>query len=267
MLLLIDADSALYRAGCANETRFYKCVMDDGGVLATFKYKKDAKEYAEECGAEVVGDKTVGPVGITLSNLRNVIDTKMLCIDHTSYELYIGGKGNFRFDIYPEYKEQRDELAKPLHIPQMRKHLQGKYGAILVDDEEADDRVSWRQMQCIEQGIESCIVTIDKDLNNTEGWHYNWGKEELYYVTPEEADLNFFRQVIMGDSTDGLAGIPNKGKAYALKVFPEHLPYKEMYDRALQEYTDAGLDKSYFVQQGRCLWMRRKPDELWPETS
>lgn len=260
MLLLIDADSALYRAGCANETRSYLVVLD-GNVIGEEHYKKDAVALAEQYeGAEIVPHKEAGAIGITLYNLRQVCKS-FFSLKHTAYEMYFGGKGNFRLDIFPEYKQDRDPLLKPLHLTQMKKHLEGQYGAIPVDGEEADDRVSWRQMQCIENGVESCIVTIDKDLNNTQGYHYNWLKEHLYYVSPEEADLNFARQCLMGDSTDGITGLPNVGKETALSILPEYR--EDWLDVVKQEYENRGFDMDYLTQQGRALWMRRKPDELW----
>lgn len=259
MKLLIDGDSALYRAGCANETRMY-VVHLDGHMLDSFKYKKDAVAFAEEHDAEVELTKEAGPVGISLYNLRQVCK-QMFALAHDSYEMYIGGEGNFRRDIFPEYKDNRDPLAKPIHLEQMKKHLEAQYGAIRVDGEEADDKVSYRQMQCIEEGIDSCIVSIDKDLNNTMGWHYNWVKEHQYYVTPEQADLHFARQLLMGDSTDGIVGLPNVGKKTAEELLPEYR--EDWLDIVKAQYIERGFDMEYLTQQGRALYMRRKPEELW----
>lgn len=263
MLLLIDADSALYRAGCANEERSYLCTLE-GHLLEEFKYKKEATAYAKECGHEdvlVEKHKTAGPVGISLYNLRQCANA-MFALEHDSYEMYIGGKGNFRFDYFPEYKSTRDPNDKPLHIEQMKKHLEGQYGAVRVDGEEADDRVSWRQMQCMAEGIKSCIVTIDKDLNNTPGWHYNWVKKHLFYVTPKEADLNFHRQLLTGDwSVDGIPGLKGVGPKTAEKLLPEWT--ENMMDVVREEYAKRGHDDTYLHQNGISLWMRREPEEIW----
>ena len=260
MLLLIDADSAFYRAGFANETREYLCTLD-GELMGTFQYKKDADAFAEEHGCDVEQHSEAGPVGLSLYNLRNCIDS-MLSLSHTGYEMYYGGKGNYRYDVFPEYKANRKDVGKPKHLEQMKKHLQAQCGAIPVDGEEADDRVSWRQMQCIEEGIESCIVTIDKDLDNTPGWHFNWVKGgDPYYVSPEQADLNFYRQLLTGDKTDGIPGIPGLGKKTAEKILPEWS--EDMLDIVMRTYKDKDLSMEYLKQQGVALWMRRKPNEMW----
>lgn len=262
MRLLIDADSALYRAGCANETRSYLCTLE-GHLLETFKYKKEADAYAEEHGCVVEKHKEAGPVGLSLYNLRQCTKS-MFALKHDSYEMYIGGKGNYRFDYFPEYKSNRDSDDKPLHLEQMKKHLQAQYGAVLVDGEEVDDKVSYRQMQCMEEGIDSCIVSIDKDLDNTPGWHFNWVKQHHYYISPEQADLNFARQLLAGDVTDGIPGLAGVGKGTAEKILPEYR--EDWLDVVKQEYRDRykGLDYlKYLEQQGICLYMRRKPDEIW----
>lgn len=262
MILLIDADSALYRAGCANEERSYLCTHE-GHLLETFKYKKDADAFAEESGLEdirIEKHKEAGPVGLSLHNLRQCA-ANFFTLEHESYEMYIGGKGNFRYEYFPEYKSNRDDSDKPHHLEQMKKHLQGQYGAIRVDGEEADDRVSWRQMQCLSEGIDSCIVTIDKDLDNTPGLHHNWVKNETYYVSPEQADLNFARQLLSGDKTDGIPGLKGVGKGTAIKLLPE---YREDWLEVVKwQYMDKEGSLANLEKYGIALWMRRKPEEIW----
>lgn len=259
MLLLIDADSALYRAGFANEERSYLCTKE-GALLEQFQYKAEAKEFAEQWDCDIQPHSEAGPVGITLHNLRQTVEN-FFAIEHSGYEMYVGGGGNFRYDVFPEYKANRKSAAKPKHMKQMIKHLKGKYGAVQIEGEEVDDRVSWRQMQCSKEGVESCIVSIDKDLDNTPGWHYNWSKNDMYYITPEQADLNFARQLLMGDSTDGIPGLPKVGKKKAEAILPQ---YREDWLEVVKdEYESRGFGIDYLTQQGVCLWMRREPDEMW----
>tara|TARA_R110000787_G_scaffold193899_3_gene305450 strand:- start:1027 stop:1821 length:795 start_codon:yes stop_codon:yes gene_type:complete len=260
MKLLIDADSPLYRAGCANETRSYLCTHG-GHLVEEFQYKKDAVAYATEHGCDIEKHKEAGAVGLSLHNLRQCVKS-MLSIEHDSYEMYTGGKGNFRYDYFKEYKGTRDPFDKPIHMKQMKKHLQAKYGAIPVDGEEVDDKVSYRQVQCIAEGIESCIVTNDKDLDNTMGWHRNWVKGETYYLTAEQADLNFHRQLLTGDwSVDGIPGLKGVGGVTAAKILPEYSD--NMLDIVKEEYFNRGHDIEYLTMNGIMLWMRRKPDEIW----
>lgn len=257
MHLLIDADSALYRAGCANETRYYVVVLE-GEVVAKKQYKKDAEAIAYEVDGTIEKIKEAGPVGLSLHNLRECVNS-MFALAHDSYEMFIGGEGNFRYDSFPEYKANRDPLDKPIHLEQMKKHLQGRYGAIKVDGEEVDDVVSYKQ--CMATPNSTCIVTIDKDLDNTAGLHYNWVKGETYYISPEQADLNFARQLLMGDVTDGVPGLPKMGVKGAEKILPSYRP--DWLEIVKEEYLKRGCTLEYLNQMGRCLHMRRRPNELW----
>lgn len=151
-------------------------------------------------------------------------------------------------------------MTRPIHEKQLRAYLVRKYGAIPVDGQEADDEVS---ILCCESPHDTVIASIDKDLNNTAGWHYNYDKKEMYFITEEEADLNFYRQLLTGDSTDNIVGIKGYGKAAALRILPEALTPKEMCDIVWSHYKERGYDWDYFVLQGRLLWMRRERDEYW----
>jgi|18_taG_2_1085343.scaffolds.fasta_scaffold01344_12 hypothetical protein len=257
MHLLIDADSALYRAGCANEERTYRCTLE-GQLLEEFRYKSDAKVFAEEYGCEIVKHKTAGPIGLSLHNLRQCAKN-FFAIEHDSYEMFIGGKGNFRYDYYPEYKNNRDGDDKPVHLEQMKKHLQAQYGAVRINDEEADDVVSYKQ--CMAEKDSTCIVTIDKDLNNTAGWHYNWVKGDMFYVTEKEADLNFARQLLSGDATDGIPGLKGVAAKTAIKLLPEYRD--DWLEFVKHTYLERGYTLDYLNQMGIMLYMRKKPEEIW----
>jgi len=256
--LLIDADSAFYKAGCANEDRFYNIVLD-GQLIDSVKYKKDAKEIATPLGAEIIKAKTAGDVRHSLSNIRSIMDNKILVLPHKSYEVFIGGKGNFRYDYFPEYKGERDPLDKPTHLEQMKKHLEGRYNAQRINGEEVDDCVSYKQAQAATNT--TCICTIDKDLDNTAGWHWNYGKQRLYYVTEEQARLNFARQLLSGDDTDGIPGLKGVATKTAIALLPEYRPDWLEFVKSI--YLERGYTIDYLTIQGIMLHMRRKPNEIW----
>lgn len=257
MHLLIDADSALYRAGCSNETRTYLNLID-GQIIGEHKFKVDANIMQDEVGGEVELTKEAGPLSHTISNLKHVVK-QMRDVANVSSQIYIGGKGNFRFDVFPEYKKDRKASAKPIHIKEMKDYLIKHEGAIVVDGEEVDDRVSWEQYAYKDK--ESCIVTIDKDLDNSKGYHYNYVTKEIKYVTEEEAQLNFARQLLSGDTTDSIPGLKGIGKRTAIKRLPFYI--KSWMDIVISEYNNHGCSTEYLTQMGVALHMRRKPNEIW----
>lgn len=260
MHFLIDADSLIYKAGCANEERWYD-VLHEGMVVADFMYKADAVEFVDgDETLEIEFNKKAGPLKATLKNVKTMVNRILKQERCTSYGLYIGGKDNFRYEIDPNYKGNRDKKNKPIHEQKIRDYLIRYYGAIVIDGVEVDDAVSY---MCMEEPETSVIASIDKDLDNTPGFHYNYDKENYYYVSPEEADLNFYRQLLSGDSTDGIVGVKGIGKARATEILKTYLTPERMCSIVWKVYQDKGYDWEYFVNQGRLLWMMREEDVLW----
>lgn len=260
MHFLIDADSLIYKAGCSNETRSY-LVCSGENIITTFKYKKEAVEFVD--GDETLSiefHKEAGPLANSLSNL----DKKMVSILEnprcTSHKAYIGGGKNFRYDIDPNYKGQRDPSTRPLHEKQIRKHLVEHWDAEVISDIEVDDHVSVLALQDPNVNV---IVTIDKDLDNTPGWHYNYDKEIGRYITPGEADLNFYRQLLSGDPTDNIKGIKGIGTLTAKDMLPHELTPERLCSIAWRAYEEKGYSWEYMVQQGQLLWMLREFGVMW----
>ena len=117
------------------------------------------------------------------------------------------------------------------------------------------------------------ICSIDKDLRNTPGWHYNWNKDEKpVWVSEEEATYNFYKQLLTGDRVDNIQGIPGIGPKKAEKILEECDSELGMYlavHEAYAEYLDkeAGAEVSVWdidqvlLENARLLWMVRELDE------
>ena len=266
MKLLIDADSAIYKAGCANEERSYLIIeAETGGVAGEEKYKRDAVALVEEKakrGGEWIIEKhkKAGPLAHALSNAK-IVCGNMTTLAHKERQMFISGEGNFRYDIYADYKGKRDPADRPLQEEDIRQYLIKHWGAETVDAEEADDRVSY--LQCQAEPKSTCIVSIDKDLLNTPGYNFNYDKQELKWISEEEADLNFARQLLMGDSTDNIPGLRGVGPKKALSLLPEwrvdwELVVAEEYRRVHGEEW-----KEMMNMNGQLLWMRREPEQIW----
>ena len=258
MKLEIDADSLIYKAGCSNETRSYHIQnIKTGAVVHEVQYKADALEYiAGDPNLVPVFHKDAGPVQHSLSNVKRGIEGILDSLRHTDFGLYIGGKGNFRHDLYSEYKAHRDPNAKPIHEKEIRWYMQDTWGAVQVHGEEADDKVSYL---CCAAPEDTTIVGIDKDLWNTPGLHYNPDKKIHEYISVQEADTNFWLQMLTGDSADNIPGLKGVGPKTAEKL----LDYDNPYESVLQEYRKREQTEDYFILMGRLLWLRRNPGELW----
>jgi DNA polymerase-1 len=161
-------------------------------------------------------------------------------------ELYIGGEGNWRYGIYPEYKANRKDKPRPTHLNAVREHLVVKYGAHIVNDREVDDECGIRLTQEIAQGVNKpVLVSLDKDLKTVPGNHYNFVTRAHETVSPVQALRYFYGQVITGDQSDNVPAFDGKFRSSTpqfvqrlLNPLQEMTEEKEMYEYCLSVYED-----------------------------
>jgi DNA polymerase-1 len=259
MHLLVDADSALYKAGFSNEERSWLvCDRETDTIIEQHRYKRDIPaHYLQDESVILTQHSTPGPLAHSISNLKGLCDS-MLAIEHSSYEMFLTGPGNFRERVYEDYKIARRGAPKPCHFDQLKDWMIKRHQAVVVEGEEADDRVSWEQCT---SAHETCIVAIDKDLLNTPGWNYNYDKQILKEISEEEANLNFGRQCLTGDPTDSIPGIQGIGPKRANKILPNLMP--GWTDRIRDEYAKAYGEEGgdILLRNATLLWMRREPEQ------
>lgn len=169
------------------------------------------------------------------------------------------GTNNFRKQIAKTlpYKGQRPG-TKPVHYNDIRNYLVNEWGFVMETEQEADDAIG---ISATKLGDKSIICSIDKDLDNIPGWHYNFVKREKYYVTPEDATRNFYRQILTGDRIDNVQGLRGIGPVKADRILGEGpRSARQYYERCIDAY-DGDTDR--VVENARLLWIRTKENELW----
>ena len=173
---------------------------------------------------------------------------------------YLTGKSNYRDDIAKTqtYKGHRLGVAKPKHFDLMREYMEKAWGFEMQEGQEADDAIGIEAYKLDPRDYVIC--SIDKDLNNLRGWHYNFHKNEMYYVKEEEAIKNFYKQLLTGDRTDNIPGIKGIGDKKADKILDGLEDEEDLYRAVLEVYK---YNRDYLLEQGRLLWIRRKKEELW----
>jgi 5'-3' exonuclease len=131
--------------------------------------------------------------------------------EDSEYVLYLTGKGNFRkeYAVTAGYKANRKDKEKPVHVQALRDHMIAKWAAVVTEGEEADDAIA---IAATKYGDKAIMVSLDKDFDQIEGWHYNFVKRSKYYVTKEEGLNFFYRQILMGDRIDNIIGIYGIGR-------------------------------------------------------
>lgn len=171
----------------------------------------------------------------------------------TRYIHFLTGSNNFRMDVgvTKPYKGNRKDTVRPRHLQGVRDFLMQEFNAMMVDGYEADDALASARYRYGNEN--SVIMTIDKDLYQVPGYHYNFVKQERYQVSEEQATYNLWKQVVTGDSTDNIPGLPKVGPAKYDKAIVPHKTYAEI---AWGLYEDKGADRELFNEQTDLIRMR-----------
>lgn len=298
--ILIDADPLVYRVGFSLEKRVYYVTYrnvdpaspdypnNDAEYVAKFWSAKNRDawlelmnihpdEYAVELVSVPIKDKAIvyGRVKQSIADIIKECGLYLYESDEIIGEvkLFLSGSKNFRNELatITKYKGSRDKSVRPFHYENIRGYLCGAYGATISDGIEADDAVSIAQWNGEGKTI---IATIDKDLLNVPGKHYNYHHKMAQTVTRKQAKLRFYHQLLTGDRTDDIPGLKGVGPVAANKLLPGWLPEEEMYRRVLVAYSDNmeeyplhhlpyGNPESSLLENARLLHMMRREDELW----
>lgn len=200
----------------------------------------------------------------------------------SQFQLWLSGplEENFRFRIWPEYKANRKDQVKPVHYNFIKEHLVVNWGARFTFGEEADDRLGIEQTrleEIITEEHPSVICSIDKDLMQIPGMHYNFVKNDWQHITKERGLKNFYEQILVGDTTDNISGARGIGEAKSRKALESSISERELLEAVIACYATAKAHRDESPEQlykridlaGKLLKIRQQEEEIWdfPELS
>jgi DNA polymerase-1 len=194
-------------------------------------------------------------VDLVFFRINEMIDGILNATNSESFKVYLSGKENFRKAVYPEYKAHRSKLPKPRWLDDAREYLETEFKAEVSQGEEADDLLG------INQRPDTVICSIDKDLLQVPGNHYNFVKNEFSIVVPFQGQYHFYKQCLVGDRADNIKGIPGIGEKKAERILEDCNFEQELFNAVRDAYSN----DEEFLMNARCLWIRRKPNEDFKE--
>lgn len=199
------------------------------------------------------------PAEFALARLSEFLDNLYIELSVDEVWGYLTGKDNFRNEIAvtAPYKGTRI-AAKPYHFQLLREYMERAWGFEVVDGIEADDALGIESYR--NEPDETIIVSIDKDLNMIRGHHYNFVKEEKYYVTEEDAIRNFYLQILTGDKVDNIIGLQGIGPVKSKKLLQDCTSELEMYETVLKAYDG---NEVRVLENARLLWILREEKQVW----
>ncbi len=184
------------------------------------------------------------PVGAVLGFCNMLI--KLLTDLHAPYiaVIFDAARRNYRNDIYPEYKANRDETPPELipQFPLIREATKAVgIPALELDGFEADDLIAAYAKSAQAQGRKVTIVGTDKDLMqlvNDDVRLYDpiktkfLGREDVIekFGVPPERVIDV--QALAGDSTDNVPGVPGIGIKTAAQLITEYGDLETLLNRA-----------------------------------
>ena len=236
MKALIDGDIVVYRCGFAAEHTTYILFDGESDVpCGLFESAAEMKEFIKQHEIEdytVERERSVEPLSHALANVKSVMATILAEVGTDDYQVYLSQGKCFRDGIatIKEYKGNRKNAPKPFHYQEIRDYLVNVYHAHVCNSIEADDALA------LAQGDDTVICSIDKDLLQVPGNHYNWVRDEKILITPEVGLKKLYMQVLTGDGTDNIPGIRGLGPAKARKLLADATTKKEMSTICTQEW-------------------------------
>lgn len=238
-------------------------------MLVTGTYLNCTVYNKENMIALIDGDVVVYRVGFASENqseAQNCINAELVIQDilnatgADSYKVYLSDslENNFRYHIDNNYKANRKNSPKPRHYDSLRLFLQHEFKAEYTRGQEADDALGISQCS---KGMEgkTIIASIDKDLLQIPGLHYNMVSGETREVTYDEGIRHFYKQLLTGDRVDNIFGVDRIGPVKAARALAGLRDEADLFGCVKCLYAD----DERLLRNGRLLWIRRVENELW----
>lgn len=183
--------------------------------------KKDIENFGKENIKEFIIEESINRFYQQIGRILQ--DAESCGCEIISHEFYFTMcRNSFRKKICKKYKANRkpNKIAK-----EVIKRLTEIEGGV-HDELEADDLIADRNIELKKLGVETIIVSIDKDLKQIEGLHFDYQQHEfegqktfkgLIEITKKEAEINLAYQMVIGDVSDNITGLKRKGTSWCEK--------------------------------------------------
>ena len=186
----------------------------------------------------------------------------------THYFLFLSSGPYFRHQVNPEYKANRPPTTL-LFIKELRKHLKDVYNALIYEQVEADDMVAYVMGNFDDLGDKICCGN-DKDVTyQVPGNHLNYRTFDQQTTTVVDAIRFLYTQVLTGDSSDNIKGIPGIGPKKAEKILGKD-DWHNLHTATLSAYYEhydlaAGQAVFEFQKNFRQVYLLRRQEDFTRE--
>lgn len=262
-ILLLDADvtaylSCSYEAGQRLTERVF--VDGEGNLVEDPEFLEKADKYIEQ----------------SWKNFQRRVEILMETFFCTDVIGAVKGSNNFRDLLYPDYKMNRRKPGGPKNpfVPAVRQKAIDAGIAIASEGREADDLISIWAHECMKNGQDFVIASIDKDLQCIPGKHVRTRVDTttLEVISREEAIRKYYTQIITGDPVDNIPGVPGLGKIKAEKLLRDCTTVEDYQYAVINAYFTAYGEELWsqaLLLNGKLIHLQKAPDDYfnfrdWP---
>lgn len=183
---------------------------------------------------------------------------------------------NYKYKPYKGNRGDKPEFVQKWAAT-IEDYCMNTLGFMKMPDWEADDvlaRLMRGNAKGYSAGCEFVLCSPDKDLNQIPGMHLVWKRDfvdkiegGLTMISEEAASQTFWMQMLTGDGTDNVAGVPGLGEKKALAILKDE--HGAWLDPLEMELAVAGAYNKYFAEHyGPIIFAETKkalymgPDEM-----
>lgn len=201
-----------------------------------------------------------------IDTLDSMIGNTLFRVDAQICRGYVtDSENNFRKEIYPDYHANRIH-PKPKWYEELKERVLVFWNGHVAVGQEADDSLGIAQWKYFSDDPEfgatpnDCIIcSIDKDLLQIPGQHYNFVRGERRNVTIEEGLKHFYKQLLIGDTADNIRGVDSIGPKKAEKALGNCNTEQEMFEVVRKLYNN----DERLLLNGQLLKIRTREGEIW----
>ena len=206
--------------------------------------------------------KGIEDLGEYKDRIDTIISDIITETDSSHYRVFLEApkSKSFRKLLNTTYKKNRKGRPLPINFVEIKQYIMEEYNAYLSYLEETDDSVvsTLNYLKKEYPFTDVVIAANDKDYKTKEVTYYDLyhGRfGEISEVSKDEAKYNFYKQMLMGDPIDGVAGIKKIGVKTAEKILKGSKNYFiTAYRKYVEIYGDNARD--CFKKNHLMLWLR-----------
>ncbi len=179
----------------------------------------------------------------------------------SDYKAAIRGFGNYRERLYPEYKKSRKAgKTSPVreYVRMLDQWIVENKIAEPANGREADDLVRIWACQLAAEDVDYIVCATDKDLDCIPGRHFHIKTQFEYFVKESDAARMLYLQILSGDPTDNIPGLPRVGPAIAEKYLAHCKSEVEMQEVVVSKYFEKYPEDWYekLVLNGSLIYIQ-----------